>query len=51
MKKFKSILAIALITLGICSVIYGTGYIKYKFWRAEHPTAKTWTFFIPSGHS
>lgn len=24
--------------------------IKYKIWRAEHPQAKTWTFFIPDRH-
>jgi hypothetical protein len=50
MKKFKERLAILLVIIGICGVIYGIGYIKYKFWRAEHPQAKTWTFFIPSGH-
>lgn len=48
MKKFKNILIASLITLGICSVIYGIGWIKYKFWRAEHPQAKTWTFFVPN---
>lgn len=50
MKKFKNILVITLITLGICGLIYGIGYIKYKFWREEHPQAKTWTFFIPNNH-
>ena len=46
MKKIKNALTIALISLGISSVIFGIGYVKYKFWRAEHPNAKTWTFFI-----
>lgn len=50
MKKFKSILTIILIILGMCRVIYGVGYIKYKLWRAEHPEAKTWTFFIPKSN-
>lgn len=26
--------------------IYGLCLLKYKVWRAEHPQAKTWTFFI-----
>jgi hypothetical protein len=47
MKKFKEFLTITLFVLGICGLIYGIGYIKYKLWRAEHPHAKTWTFFIP----
>jgi len=50
MKKLKEILAILLVIIGICSTIYGLGWVKYKIWRAEHPQAKTWTFFIPSGH-
>ena len=49
MKKIKDNLIIALIILGFCGVIYGIGYIKYNIWRAEHPQAKTWTFFIPRG--
>lgn len=49
MKKIKNILVIGLITLGICGVVYGIGYVKYKIWRAEHPQTKTWIFFIPSG--
>lgn len=49
MKKIKEKLLIGLVVLGICGLIYGVGYIKYKVWRAEHPYAKTWVFFIPSG--
>ena len=48
MKKLKDNLTIALIILGFCVVIYGIGCVKYNIWRAEHPQAKTWTFFIPS---
>jgi len=49
MKKIKERFTIALIVLGFCGVVYGIGYIKYKIWRAEHPQAKTWTFFVPRG--
>ena len=49
MKKLKERLAILLVIIGICGVICGIGWVKYKFWRAEHPQAKTWTFFIPKG--
>ena len=49
MKKLKEKLTIVLIILGFCGVVYGIGFLKYKIWRAEHPQAKTWTFFIPSG--
>ena len=45
----KDKIKIGLILLGIFAVIYGIGFIKYKIWRAEHPQAKTWTFFIPKG--
>lgn len=47
MKKLKQKFITALIILGFCGIIYGIGYIKYIIWRAEHPNAKTWTFFIP----
>ena len=40
LKLIACILAFALIVVGI-------GGCKYKLWRAEHPDAKTWTFFIP----
>lgn len=50
MNKFKSILAKTIITLGVCGIVYGIGYLKYNLWKAEHPQAKTWTFFIPSRH-
>lgn len=49
MKKLKEKLQWALIILGICAFISGIGFVKYKIWRAEHPQAKTWTFFIPKG--
>lgn len=49
MKKIINKLVKTLIVLAFCGVIYGIGYIKYKIWRAQHPQAKTWTFFIPKG--
>ena len=49
MKKLKEILQIALIILGVVALIGGIGFVKYKIWRAEHPQAKTWTFFIQKG--
>jgi|TARA_B110000908_G_scaffold45868_1_gene55894 hypothetical protein len=49
MKKLKENLTIALIILSFCGVIYGIGFVKYKIWIAEHPQAKTWTFFVPRG--
>ena len=41
----KFIAAILLLLL----LIGGIGGCKYALWRAEHPAAPTWTFFIPSG--
>lgn len=35
-----------LVAVVIVLCIYGLCYLKYKVWRAEHPQAKTWTFFI-----
>ena len=49
MKKLKENLTILLTILGFCGIVYGIGFVKYKIWRAEHPQAKTWTFFIPKG--
>ena len=49
MKKLKNILLLLVMLVSVCGVIYGIGWIKYKIWRAEHPHAKTWTFFIPNG--
>lgn len=46
MKRFKKIATVLIIATSIGGVIYGVGYIKFKVWRAEHPQAKTWTFFI-----
>jgi len=48
MKKIKDILGIGVF---VCVVVGGIGLtmlVKYKIWRAEHPQAQTWTFFIPS---
>jgi len=42
MKKLKEKFTIALIILFIC----GGGFIRYKIWKAEHPQAKTWMFFV-----
>jgi len=47
MKKIKNIIIIWLIIITIFLTIYGVGYVKYLIWRAEHPQAKTWLFFIP----
>ncbi len=35
-----------LIALFACLVLFILGFLKYKIWRAEHPNAETWTFFI-----
>lgn len=51
MKKIRNILIWSFMVLFICGIIFGIGLIKYKFWRAEHPQAKTWTFFIPNGNN
>lgn len=45
MKKYN-LQAIAII-LGFVLIIIGIVYIKYLIWRAEHPYAELWTFFIP----
>lgn len=47
-KSVKNTLAVIGITLIIGAVIYGIFWVDYKIWRAEHPNAKTWTFFIHS---
>jgi hypothetical protein len=49
MKKFKGFLITMLISGGVLITIYGLVWVKYKIWRAEHPQAQTWTFFVPSG--
>lgn len=49
MKKQKESLQIALIILGMVVLVGGIGFVKYKIWRAEHPQAKTWTFFVSKG--
>jgi len=48
MKKFKDRFIIGLIIIGFCAIIYGIGFVKHKVWRAEHPHAESWTFFVPS---
>ncbi len=49
MKNQKESLQMALIILGVVVLVGGIGFVKYKIWRAEHPQAKTWTFFVPKG--
>lgn len=46
MKKLKNYLTTILIILFIIGLISGIIYIDYNIWRAEHPNAKTWTFFL-----
>ncbi len=48
MKKVKKYLVITAIIISVGIIVYGVGCVKYMFWRAEHPHAKTWTFFMPS---
>ena len=48
MKRIKDFLKTLLFILAILILIYGIGFVSYKVWRAEHPQAKTWTFFIHS---
>ena len=50
MQKLKKIVALGLIILFVGLTITSIGFVKYKIWRAEHPTASTWTFFIPKKH-
>ena len=50
MQKLKDILLIGVIIIFIGLTITSIGFVKYKIWRAEHPEAKTWTFFIPEKH-
>ena len=44
MKDTLKLIGVALLVL---LLIGGIGGCKYKLWRAEHPGAATWTFFIP----
>jgi hypothetical protein len=46
MSKVKRFLKVFLFFLGISILISGIGFISYKIWRAEHPNAPTWTFFV-----
>ena len=48
MKQIKENFKVLLIIIGFCLIVYGIGYLKYNIWIAEHPSAETWTFFIPS---
>jgi len=49
MERIKKIMIIIAMFMGLTLIVYGIGYVKYKIWRAEHPKAETWTFFIPKG--
>lgn len=44
MKETLKLVGILLLT---AAILLGIGGCKYALWRAEHPDAKTWTFFIP----
>lgn len=48
MSKIKKLYPFGLM-LFVIILIAAVGYTKYYIWRAEHPDAKTWTFFIPKG--
>ena len=48
MKKIKEYLKVLLIIIAIGGFMGGIGFVSYKIWRAEHPNAATWTFFIRS---
>jgi len=48
MKKIMNFIRIASIMLAIMGILTMLVGISYKIWRAEHPQAKTWTFFV--GH-
>lgn len=50
MKNLKKTFKIIIFIFSICLLIFGAGYLKYIIWKAEHPYAKTWTFFISSNH-
>lgn len=43
----KETLKLVGILLLVAVALFGIGGCKYALWRAEHPGAKTWTFFIP----
>jgi hypothetical protein len=42
----KRIFSNILIALFACFVLFILGFFKYKIWRAEHPNAETWTFWV-----
>lgn len=46
MKKFKEFIGIICIILMLAILFGGLAFINYKVWRAEHPQAKTWTYFL-----
>lgn len=48
MNKLKDFFKTALAILAILFVLCGMVFISYTIWRAEHPQAKTWTFFVSS---
>ena len=46
MTRLLKLIKILLIALFVSMFIYMIGFLKYKVWRAEHPNAETWTFWI-----
>lgn len=46
-KELKEKLQVWMVILCLLGIVIGIGSVKYYIWRAEHPLAKTWTFFIP----
>ena len=47
LKKITENIKVFFIILCFVGIVLGIGYIKHNIWRAEHPQAKNWTFFIP----
>lgn len=46
MKKIIENIKLMGLILLIVAVIAGIGYGHFKLWRAEHPNAKTFTYFF-----
>jgi len=45
-KEMKKIIKTTLIIIAFVAIVASVGFLNYKIWRAEHPQAATWTFFI-----
>ena len=45
-KEMKKIIKTTLIIMAFVTIVASVGFLNYKVWRAEHPQAATWTFFI-----